>query len=175
MCRRVDLCKPKVRKTTDGSHLLTLVPLSRSFLLWRLRPYVPPKRRFTQDLQGTTSQKTALFIVTALKNFKSYIRDCTSTVYFHTLYSSIICQSFYCLTLYIVRYTAWRFGCFIPQEGTPKYHWVWGLLDPRARIDAVEKRKNVLPFSGIEPQFPYSLAQSPVSVPTRRLYQYSRL
>jgi hypothetical protein len=26
---------------------------------WRWRRYVPPKRRFTQDLHGTTSQKTA--------------------------------------------------------------------------------------------------------------------
>jgi hypothetical protein len=29
--------------------------------------YVPPKRRFTQDLHGATSQKTAFFIVTAVK------------------------------------------------------------------------------------------------------------
>jgi hypothetical protein len=28
---------------------------------------VPPKRRFTQDLHGATSQKTAFFIVTAVK------------------------------------------------------------------------------------------------------------
>jgi hypothetical protein len=49
------------------SHLLTLVPHSRIFLPWRWRRYVPPKRRFTQDLQGTTSQKMALFIVTAWK------------------------------------------------------------------------------------------------------------
>jgi hypothetical protein len=31
---------------------------------WR---YVPPKRRFTQDLHGATSQKTAFLIVTAVK------------------------------------------------------------------------------------------------------------
>jgi hypothetical protein len=31
------------------------------------RRYVPPKRRFTQDLYGATSQKTAFFIVTAVK------------------------------------------------------------------------------------------------------------
>jgi hypothetical protein len=28
---------------------------------------VPPKRRFTQDLHGAISQKTAFFIVTAVK------------------------------------------------------------------------------------------------------------
>jgi hypothetical protein len=39
------------------SHLLTLVPRSRIFLHWRWRRYVPPKRRFTQDLHGDTYQK----------------------------------------------------------------------------------------------------------------------
>jgi hypothetical protein len=38
---------------------LTLIPLSRIFLPWRWRRYVPPKSRFTQDLHGATSQKTA--------------------------------------------------------------------------------------------------------------------
>jgi hypothetical protein len=32
------------------SHLLTLVPRSRICLPWRWRQYVPPKRRFTQDI-----------------------------------------------------------------------------------------------------------------------------
>jgi hypothetical protein len=49
------------------SHLLTLVPRSRIFLPWRWRRYIPPKRRFTQDLHDATSQKTAFFIVTAVK------------------------------------------------------------------------------------------------------------
>jgi hypothetical protein len=49
------------------SHLLTLVPRSRIFLPWRWRRYVPPIRRFTQDLHGDTSQKTTFFIVTAAK------------------------------------------------------------------------------------------------------------
>jgi hypothetical protein len=40
-----------------------LVPRSLIFLPWRLRRYFPPKRRFTQDLHGTTSRKTAFFIV----------------------------------------------------------------------------------------------------------------
>jgi hypothetical protein len=34
---------------------------------WRWRRYVPPKRRFTQDPQEATPQKTACFIVTAVK------------------------------------------------------------------------------------------------------------
>jgi hypothetical protein len=49
------------------SCLLTLVPRSRTFLPWRLKWYVPPKRHFTQDLHGATSQKTAIFIATAVK------------------------------------------------------------------------------------------------------------
>jgi hypothetical protein len=49
---------------TVYSHLLTLVPRSRIFLPWRWRRYVPPKRQFTQDLHGVTSQKTAFFKLT---------------------------------------------------------------------------------------------------------------
>jgi hypothetical protein len=45
----------------------TLVSRSRIFLPWRWRRYLPPKHRFTQDLQGATSQKTAFFIVTAVE------------------------------------------------------------------------------------------------------------
>jgi hypothetical protein len=54
-------------RTVNCSHLLTMVPRSRIFLPWRCRRYVPPKRQFTQDLHGATSQKTAFFIVTAAK------------------------------------------------------------------------------------------------------------
>jgi hypothetical protein len=53
------------------SHLLTLVPRSRIFLPWRCRGYVPPKRRFTQDLHGLTSQKTEFFSHRR-ENLKSY-------------------------------------------------------------------------------------------------------
>jgi hypothetical protein len=53
--------------SAECSHLLTLVPRSRIFLPWRWRGYVLSKRRFTQDLRGVTSQKTAFFIVTAVK------------------------------------------------------------------------------------------------------------
>jgi hypothetical protein len=49
-------------------HLLTLVPRSRIFLPWRWRRFVPQKRQFnSQDLHSATSQKTAFFIVTAVK------------------------------------------------------------------------------------------------------------
>jgi hypothetical protein len=40
---------------------------SRIFLLWRWKRHVPSKRRFMQGLHGTISQKTALFIATAVK------------------------------------------------------------------------------------------------------------
>jgi hypothetical protein len=51
-----------------GCHLLTLVPRSRIFLHWRWRWHVAPKSRFnSQDVHGATSQKTAFFIVTAVK------------------------------------------------------------------------------------------------------------
>jgi hypothetical protein len=45
-----------------------LVLRSRIFLPWRWRRYVPPKRRFNPlDLHSAASQKTAFFIVTAVK------------------------------------------------------------------------------------------------------------
>jgi hypothetical protein len=51
----------------SASHLLTLVPRSRIFLTWRWRRHVPPKRRFTRDLHGAISQKSAFFIITTVK------------------------------------------------------------------------------------------------------------
>jgi hypothetical protein len=73
------------------SHLLTLVPRSLIFLPWRWKRYFPPKRRFTQDLHGATSQKTAFFIVTAVKtsdlllkmfcNCNQNIRDCLCVMF----------------------------------------------------------------------------------------------
>jgi hypothetical protein len=61
------------------SLLLTPVPHSRIILPWRWRRYVPPKRQFTQELHGATSQKTAFFIqitvfwvVTSCSVVKSY-------------------------------------------------------------------------------------------------------
>jgi hypothetical protein len=38
-----------------------------SFQPWRWRRYIPPKRQFTQDLHGVTSQKTVFFIATTVK------------------------------------------------------------------------------------------------------------
>jgi hypothetical protein len=46
---------------------LMLVPRWGIFLPLRWRRYVPPKRRVTQELHSATSQKTAFFIVTAVK------------------------------------------------------------------------------------------------------------
>jgi hypothetical protein len=64
-------CRSCVNRRFGGmyrcSRLLTLVTRSRIFLPRRWRRYVPLKRRFTQDLHGATSQKTAFFIVTAVK------------------------------------------------------------------------------------------------------------
>jgi hypothetical protein len=49
------------------SHLLMMVPPSRIFLPWTWWRYILLKDRFTQELHGVTSQKTAFFIVTAVK------------------------------------------------------------------------------------------------------------
>jgi hypothetical protein len=53
--------------TSNRSVLLTLF-LARQFLSrWRWRRHVPMKRRFLQEPDGVTSQKTSFFIVTAVK------------------------------------------------------------------------------------------------------------
>jgi hypothetical protein len=57
------LLKHKDNFISVCSHLLTLVPRSLICIPWRWRWYVPPKRRFTQDLHGATSQKTAFFFI----------------------------------------------------------------------------------------------------------------
>jgi hypothetical protein len=49
---------------------------SRIFLPWWWRRYVPPKRRFTQELHGATSLKTAFFIVTAMKTSSLIYDNC---------------------------------------------------------------------------------------------------
>jgi hypothetical protein len=58
---------PHFLQSVVCSYLLMLVFCSQNLLLWRWRPYDPPKCRFTQNLHGVTSQKTAFFIVTAVK------------------------------------------------------------------------------------------------------------
>jgi hypothetical protein len=58
-------------------YLLTLVPLSRIFLSWRWRWYVPPKCRFiSQDLHDATFQKTAFFYWRLIFEIKSYADMC---------------------------------------------------------------------------------------------------
>jgi hypothetical protein len=67
-CSSITDTRVTIWETADCSHLLTLVLRSRIFLPWRWRRYVPPKRRFNSlELHGSTSQKTAFFIVTAVK------------------------------------------------------------------------------------------------------------
>jgi hypothetical protein len=52
--------KIRERGTSVSRWLQTSLP-------WRWRRYVPPKCRFTQDIHRATSQKTAFFIVAAVK------------------------------------------------------------------------------------------------------------
>jgi hypothetical protein len=40
-----------------------------------------------------------------------------------------------------------RTGRFIPRERAPGTHWIGGWVGPRAVLDAVVKRKNILPVS----------------------------
>jgi hypothetical protein len=61
------------------SHLLTMIPRSRIFLPWKRSRYLPPKRRLTQHIHSVTSQKTAFFIVTAVKT--SNLTTHTSFIY----------------------------------------------------------------------------------------------
>jgi hypothetical protein len=60
---RVDLVWTDVSEERIAS---TGATCSWIFLPWRWRQYIPPKRRFTQDLHAT-SQKTVSFILTAVK------------------------------------------------------------------------------------------------------------
>jgi hypothetical protein len=53
---------------------VALVPRSWIFLPWRWKRYVPPKRRFTQDIHGATSQNTAFFIVYFVYLFHFFLR-----------------------------------------------------------------------------------------------------
>jgi hypothetical protein len=46
---------------TVCSYLFTLVPSSQILLPWKWRRYDPPKRRFTQELYGATTQKRVFF------------------------------------------------------------------------------------------------------------------
>jgi hypothetical protein len=105
----VALCRSYVNRRFGGRyrHLLTLVPRSRIFLPWRWRRYVPPKRRFKQDLHGATSQKTAFFIVTAVK-----ISNLTTMLYFKLDRRSVV-----------VWYTKTELQNLLPEHGS---RW-WGI------------------------------------------------
>jgi hypothetical protein len=61
--------------------------------------------------------------------------------------------------------SASRPGCFIPGEKSPGTHWMRGLVDPRAGLDDVEKRK-FLTLPGLKLQ--------PLGYPTRNHSLYRR-
>jgi hypothetical protein len=80
MWRRVDIVLTDVSEERIASifrvekianEAATIYPcwfIDRGFLIpWSWRRYDPPKRRLTPFLHGATSQKTAFFIVTAVK------------------------------------------------------------------------------------------------------------
>jgi hypothetical protein len=60
-------------KNAVCGYQLTPVPHLWIFLSGRWRQYVPPKRRFTQDLHGATSQKMAFFITYTIILVQSFI------------------------------------------------------------------------------------------------------
>jgi hypothetical protein len=62
-------------RTADYNHLLKLIPRSR-IIHWRWKRYVPPKRRFTQDLHDATSQKTACLYLCFLQRW--ILVDCVT-------------------------------------------------------------------------------------------------
>jgi hypothetical protein len=132
MWRRVDLVWTDVseeritsifrveKSACSCSHLLTLVPRTRIFLPWRWRRYVPPKRRFTHDLHGATSQKKPFFLMktklrrllgTTVRNHKTLSQDswCLGRNSNHALFEHMhssweadilsICQNIHCLLL----------------------------------------------------------------------------
>jgi hypothetical protein len=80
----------------SSSHLFTLVPRSQIFLSWRWSRHVPPKRRFSQDLHGATSQKTTFFVLTAVVTssptcvFHAHI-SCHIILFDHEYYTKLLC------------------------------------------------------------------------------------
>jgi hypothetical protein len=44
-----------------------------------------------------------------------------------------------------------RFGCFTPGETAPSTAKIEGLMDPRATLDTVEKRKSLVLFENLTP------------------------
>jgi hypothetical protein len=95
MWRRVDLVSTDVseERIANCDPLLTLVPRSRIFLPRRWGRYVLPKRQFTQDLHGATSQRQnspSYFI-----KFQYYISDDTNE-FPHLPFIVVSAASFYC-------------------------------------------------------------------------------
>jgi hypothetical protein len=81
------------------SHLLTLAPRSRFFIIWRRRRYVPLKHQFAQGFHGAISQTTA---------FCTEFICLHMTVIYIWLYSPLDLGRFFSfLILYIVCRTQW--------------------------------------------------------------------
>jgi hypothetical protein len=91
-------CKSLVNRRFGGTYRLhiqgrqTLI-----FLPWRWRRYFPPKRRFTQDIHGATSQKTAFSIYLFICYFyflPAFILFCTRKFLMSYDYCKFITTSF---------------------------------------------------------------------------------
>jgi hypothetical protein len=76
MLRRVALVGTDVSEEDRISSIITvtrIVELGTFAVTSNRRRYVPTKRGILQEPHGVTPQKTAFFLVTAVKNLKSYI------------------------------------------------------------------------------------------------------
>jgi hypothetical protein len=100
----------------DCSHLLMLVPRSRIFLPWRLRRYVPPKHRFTQDLDGPTFKKTAFFIYSFPLHLLLYFSNSSPK---HS-------NAWFCLP--------WNVVCYLARQEIPCFDEFESLLKPIIRL-----------------------------------------
>jgi hypothetical protein len=98
------------------------------FLPWRWRRYVPLKRRLTPYLHGATSQKTAFFVVTAVK---------TSNLTFYIEF--ILCQSHTCYVLLM--------QCFIIIPLSSIYKIIRGTYILNFRLVCVISVNTVYSFS----------------------------
>jgi hypothetical protein len=78
-----------------------------------------------------------------------------------TTYGGVEIQIYVILTSAVVggEWSASQPGRFTPGEGTLGTHWIERLVDPRAGLDNVERRK-ILPLEGLELR--------PLGSPTRK-------
>jgi hypothetical protein len=67
-------------------------------------------------------------------------------------------------------WSASRPSRFTPRERTPGTHWIGGLVDPRAILDAVVKGNIPSPLSGLEPPIIQPVAQRYTTELTRLLH-----